>query len=131
MAEEEKDHHDVDVIVALNRLRPEAQPQVKQQFAKAFAQALDVAGVEPGEAFFLVTSVLWEELKEQRDDALQSQREAETELEEKGEEAEETVKEYTTKLKALDELMADVDRGILTWDEFKDQVDAMGALEAA
>lgn len=123
MAEEKKrDPADVDVIVALNRLRPDANAQVKQQFAKAFAQALDVASVAPGEQFFLVTGVLWEDLKAQRDKALEEAQKASDDLVNKQDEAGQMLKEAEDLKALVHDLLDDFERGIIDKDEIRDKL---------
>lgn len=122
MAEEQKDDLDVDIITVLHRLRPDASPAFKQQFAKDFSQALQTAGVEPGAAFYLVTGPLWERLKKERDDALEAEQTANDELVNKTTEAEGMLKEAETLRDGLHDALDDFERGVIDKDEIRERL---------
>lgn len=112
----------VNVVGSLCRVRPDATPEFKQQFAKQFAQMLDFIDVPPGEPFYLVSAPMLEKALEDKDHFQDEASEAKGELEEKGAEADKAVDDCVRVLASFNEVLDDFERGIYDKTEVRDQL---------
>lgn len=106
-------------IGALVRFQKDAPADVRQEFGRTLLTIMDEIGVEPGDVLLVAAKGRYEEnfresleeMERERDEALADKKEAVEERELLERERED-----------LDELIRDVDRGILTWEELKDRL---------
>jgi hypothetical protein len=117
-------------IGSLMRLRPGAHPDHKRAFALQFNQLLDMCGIAHGEAFYVVSAHLWEQLKSDRNEAVHELEREKGRLEEKRSAALDAEENFRQAHNALTEIVEDVRRGIFTVDEIPERLELL-ALPAA